>query len=61
MIGANQRGASPNSYVRECISSLEAAEAEQQASTRSPLAQVCKQAYLFIAHNEGGRCSQSVL
>ena len=37
---ANKRGDSPSSYVRECISSLEAAEAEQQASTHSPLAQV---------------------
>ncbi len=40
MSGANKRGDSPSSYVRECISSLEAAEAEQQASTHSPLAQV---------------------
>ena len=57
MSGANKRVDSPSSYVRECISLLEAAEAEQQASTHSPLAQVC----LFIVHNKGGRRLISVL
>ena len=60
MIGVNRRGDTPNSYVRECITSLEAAEAEQQASTLSPLAQVCQPAYLF-AYHENGRCLKAVL